>query len=140
MSSPKKPRVKVEVVSEQEFRQKKKHGTRPVYDYDIEQVKPWAALGYVFFAIPLIVKPKNVFARFHANQALLFQIYMICINILGQVPVIGWFVITPLGNLLGLFFFLFGIIMALNGWKTRIPLIGGFDIIPSGGVQDTANS
>ena len=124
-----KPRVKVEVVSEQEFRHKKKYATRPVYDYDTEKVKIWAALGYLFFAIPLIAAPKNVFARFHANQGLLFLLYIIAINLLGVIPFIGWFIILPLGNLLGLFFLLYGAMMALNGWKQRLPFIGDFDFI-----------
>jgi len=128
-STKKTPRVTAEVVLEQEFRHKKKHATRPVFDYSIKKMNLWAALGYLFFVIPLIIAPKNVFARFHANQALLFQIYMICINILGQIPIIGWWIILPLGNLLGLFFFLFGVIMAYNGWQVRIPLIGDFDFI-----------
>lgn len=99
---------------------------------DLEQVKIMAALAYfgILFFLPLVTHPNSSFGKFHANQALILFITAIIINVVGTLlPVIGWFVILPLGGLFTLVLFVMGIINALNLEKKRLPLIGGFDLI-----------
>jgi uncharacterized membrane protein len=96
---------------------------------DNQNHKTMAALGYIFFAIPLIFAPKSAFARFHSNQGLLFQIFVLIVAALGRIPILGWFIIGPFGYLLAIFLFIFGLIQANSGNKIRLPIIGSYDII-----------
>ncbi len=99
---------------------------------DIDQVKVMAALAYVgiLFFLPLVTNPDSQFGKFHANQGLLLLIAGIIINTVGAaIPLIGWFIILPLGNIFTLVLFVMGLVNALNKKMQRLPLIGGFDII-----------
>jgi uncharacterized membrane protein len=70
---------------------------------------------------------KNEFVKFHVKQGLVLLITSIIINIIGSiVPVVGWFVILPLGALFILVLWIIGIINALNGKMNPLPVIGGF--------------
>lgn len=99
---------------------------------NVDNVKAVAAvayLGFLFF-VPLLTNPESDFARFHANQGLLLLITAVVVNILGPVlPVIGWFIIWPLGSIFVLVLFIMGLINALNGEKKPLPLIGGIQLI-----------
>lgn len=98
----------------------------------LDQVKIMAALAYfgILFFLPLVTHPNSSFGKFHANQALLLFIAAIIINTVGTIiPIIGWFIILPLGGIFTLVLFIMGIINALNLKKARLPLIGGYDLI-----------
>lgn len=98
----------------------------------IESVKAVSALAYlgILFFVPMLTNPKSEFAMFHANQGLLLLLTSFAVNIVGgMIPVIGWLVIVPIGNVFVLVLFIMGLISALNGQKNRLPLVGGFDII-----------
>lgn len=101
---------------------------------DAEANKAMAIIGYIFpilFFIPLITEAKNSpFAKFHANQQLVLLIFAIAVNIIGGViPIIGWFLILPIGSIMILVFVIMGVINAAKGENKSLPLIGGFDII-----------
>ncbi|MFW5893663.1 MAG: DUF4870 domain-containing protein [Verrucomicrobiota bacterium] len=99
-------------------------------DEDIEKVKNVAAAAYVIFFLPLLTNPESRFGKFHANQALLLLLTCIVINLVGGIiPIIGWFLIIPLGMIFVLVLLVKGIINAVNGKTERLPLIGGYDII-----------
>lgn len=52
------------------------------------------------------------------------------INVVGTViPIIGWFIILPLGLLMILVWAIMGIIGAVNGQMKKLWLIGGFTIL-----------
>lgn len=88
-----------------------------------------AALGYLFFFVPLVMHPESKFARFHANQGLLLLLWMtLGVVLMGSVPYIGIFLL-PLSVLLGLFFGIRGIILALCCRARRIPLAGRLVLI-----------
>ncbi|MBI4150963.1 hypothetical protein HY492_02445 [Candidatus Woesearchaeota archaeon] len=54
-------------------------------------------------------------------------ILAIAISIIGSiVPIIGWFIILPIGNLVVLVLWIIGIINALSGKEKPLPLIGKF--------------
>ena len=97
-----------------------------------QDVKILSAIGYIglLFLVPYLVKPKDKFAVFHANQGLLLLIATVVINAIGSIiPVIGWFIILPLGGIFTLVLFILGIISALKGEEKRLPLIGNFDLL-----------
>ncbi len=95
-----------------------------------QQQKTIAALGYVFFLLPIIFNFNNKFYRFHANQSLCLLIYLAISTGLSVIPAVGW-LMSALGWVLGILFFLFGVISAYTGNRWRIPIIGIYDIIDS---------
>lgn len=99
---------------------------------NVDNVKAVAAVAYlgILFFVPLLTNPESDFARFHANQGLLLLITGLVVNILGPLlPVIGWFIIWPLGSIFVLVLFIMGLINAMNGEKKPLPLIGGIQLI-----------
>lgn len=99
---------------------------------DPENIQTIAALGYLgpLFLVPLLVAPKNEFAMFHANQGLVLFICVIALNfIAGLIPIIGWLIILPVGNLLSLVLIIMGMVNALNGKQTKLPVIGQFTLL-----------
>lgn len=131
MSSDQEP-LEVEVISAEEakasgrssFKYQKK------LDPEIERNRTWAALGYIFFLIPLIANFESKFNRFHANQSILLLIYLALVNALWIIPWIGW-LFAILGWILGVGLFAFGVFTAYNGKKWCLPIIGDFDVIQS---------
>ena len=99
---------------------------------DIDSLKAIAAIAYlgILFFVPIITHPKSEFAMFHANQGLLLLLAGIIVSVVGSViPVLGWFVIAPIGGIFILVLFILGLINALQGKMKRLPLIGNFDLI-----------
>lgn len=99
---------------------------------DVEQGKICAILAW-FFPIGLIWffvdenMKKNKFAEFHVKQSLVLAIAAIIINVAGTIiPVLGWFIILPIGNLLVFVFFIIGLIKAIQGEEKELPIIGKF--------------
>jgi uncharacterized membrane protein len=118
--------LEVEVISADEI---EKTGSQKQYkDPQIEKNRTWAALGYVFFLIPLIADFNSKFNRFHANQSMLLLIYLAIVNALWIIPWIGW-LFAVLGWVMGIGLFAFGVISAYNGKMWRLPIIGEVDII-----------
>lgn len=102
---------------------------------DVENNKAFAIVGYILpilFFIPLLNESSknSPFAKFHANQQLVLLIAAFAINVVGTViPIIGWFIILPLGLLMVLVWAIMGIINAVNGQMKKLWLIGGFTIL-----------
>jgi len=101
---------------------------------DAEKNKVMAIVGYIIpilFFVPLVTDAKNsVFAKFHANQQLNLLLAAIAVNIVGGIiPVIGWFIILPLGTIAILVFAIMGLIAAVKGEMKALPVIGGFSLI-----------
>ena len=96
----------------------------------IDEVKGIAALAYLIFFVPLLTHPDNAFAKYHANQGLNLLLLAIAVNVVGGlIPIIGWFIIVPLGNIAVLVLFILGLINALNGQKKPLPLIGSIELL-----------
>jgi uncharacterized membrane protein len=100
---------------------------------DIEKNKAMAVLSYIIFFLPLITDAKDSkFAKFHANQSL--AILIVWIGFL--------FVSVPLSFIVPFFFLIsffvgfaimilwfIGIINALSGKMSELPLIGSIHIL-----------
>lgn len=96
---------------------------------DIQANKVIAALAYVIFFIPLLAARESKFAMYHANQGLVLFLGALVVNFVGTlIPIIGWFLIVPLGNLFILVLAIIGIINALQGTTKPLPLIGGIQL------------
>lgn len=105
---------------------KKKDGTSA----DIEQNKAIGILSYIIFFLPLLTAKDSKFAMYHANQGLLLLLLAIALNTVGTVvPILGWLIILPVGNLLILTLFIIGVINSSKGEMKPLPLIGKYTII-----------
>jgi uncharacterized membrane protein len=106
-------------------------GTSPQFDKDdIEKNKAMGILAYIIFFIPLLAAKDSAFAKFHANQGLILFLAAVIVNIVGTIlPIIGWFIIIPLGNLAVFIFAILGIINATKGEVKELPIIGKISII-----------
>lgn len=97
---------------------------------DVEKNKVMALLAYIIFLIPLLAAKESKFAMYHANQGLTLFLTAIAVNIIGTIiPIIGWFLIIPLGNLAVLVLAIIGIINAAQGNMKSLPLIGKFQLL-----------
>lgn len=102
---------------------------------DAEKNKAMAIVGYIIpllFFIPLLSEESknSPFAKFHANQQLVLLISAVIVNIVGTIiPILGWFIILPLGCIALLVIAIIGIINAAKGEMKKLPVIGGFEII-----------
>lgn len=105
--------------------------TAPVVDKaDAEKNKGMAILAYIIFFIPLLAAKDSKFAMFHANQGLVLFLAAVAVNIVGSIiPIIGWFLILPIGLLAITVLAIMGIINAAKGEMKPLPMIGGFTII-----------
>ena len=96
---------------------------------DIEKNKVMAGLAYFIFFIPLIAAQGSDFGKFHANQGLILLIVGVVGNIvLGFIPIIGW-LLLPVFSLAVFIFAILGLVNALNGKATELPIIGGYEIL-----------
>ena len=93
-----------------------------------EDGKLWAILTSVIlilFFIPLwIVKPRDSYSAFYAKQAFLLLIASIVVSILGGIPIIGTFIIGPIGGLLVFILWIWGIVNSASGKQKPLPVIG----------------
>ncbi|MFA5186032.1 MAG: DUF4870 domain-containing protein [Patescibacteria group bacterium] len=105
-----------------------KASVMPTFDKkDIEDNKLIAASAYIIFFIPLLAAKDSKFAKEHAKQGLVLLILSVIIMIVGSVvPIIGWFIIGPLGSILVLVIALIAIIKTLQGEFWEIPMVGKY--------------
>lgn len=100
---------------------------------DVEQNKPMAIIGYlipILFFIPMLSEKKSPFGMFHAKQQLNLLLSAIVVNIVGSIiPILGWFIILPIGSIVLIVLAIMGIINAAKGEMKQLPIIGGFQII-----------
>ncbi|AET66128.1 putative membrane protein [Desulfosporosinus orientis DSM 765] len=97
---------------------------------DVENNKVMAVLAYILFFIPLLAARESRFAMFHANQGLILFLAALIVNVVGTIiPIIGWLIIIPIGNLAVLIGAILGIIKAAGGKMERLPLFGKYDLI-----------
>ena len=101
---------------------------------DVDKNKPMAIIGYIvsiLFFIPLVTEAKNSpFAKFHANQQLVLLIGWVVVNLVGgMIPILGWLIILPLGNIFLLVLAIMGIINAAKGEMKPLPVIGKINLI-----------
>lgn len=97
----------------------------------MKETNKWInALAYIVFFIPLLADGENEVYKFHMNQGLNLFILGVLVSMIGSfVPVIGWFLILPIGGLLCFALFIMGVLNSINGKQKELPLIGKFRLI-----------
>ena len=99
--------------------------------FDAEQVNKGKVIAIVMYIIPILFflplimdDFKNPYCKFHANNALLILLMYVIASILI------FTIIVPIVLYIAAFiFFIMGIISAVNGTDTPLPLIGKIIII-----------
>lgn len=88
------------------------------------------AIAYIIFFVPMLVDSRNEDYKFHTNQGLNLLLLFLAISVVGTiVPVIGWFIILPLGSLIALGLCIVGILNAVNKKCKELPVIGKYKLI-----------
>ena len=96
---------------------------------DYEKTKVSAALGYLFFFIPLVMHGEAQYARFHCNQAFINTLLStIGAVLLSFIPYAGPFLMI-LQEIFCVIWAIRGFILALKGKARGIPLIGWITLI-----------
>lgn len=95
---------------------------------DIEKNKSIAGLAYIIFFLPLISCPDSKFAKFHANQALMLLIVLLCTRVIWYVPFLGG-ILSWAVSIVFLIYWILGIIDAFGGRAKQFPIIGEIVII-----------
>jgi len=98
---------------------------------EIEKGKLCAVLSYILIGIIWYFvdkeQKKNAYVRFHVQQALTLLILSVIVNVTGTIiPILGWFIILPIGGLIVFIFWIIGVINALSGKEKELPLIGKY--------------
>ena len=93
---------------------------------DVEKGKGMAWLAYlgILWLIPLLAMKENAFCKFHVKQGIILCIFLVAVSIVGAIPVIGWFVIWPLGWLAVVVLGIIGIIQSASGKYWKMPVLG----------------
>ncbi len=106
---------------------------------EIEEGKTYAAIGYIsiLFLVPLLAAKDNVFAQFHAKQAMVlttgtiiaFVILWVMWFMFSFIPVVGWAIcvilyLVVMAVCIGwLVLAIIGFVKALQGEYWKIPLV-----------------
>ncbi len=95
-------------------------------DKTVEEGKIFAFLGYwwILFLVPLLGKKDNKFAYFHGKQGLVLFVLEIIIWLLSYIPVIGWFIIGPVGTIVCIILAIIGMVTSLQGKYWKMPVLG----------------
>jgi len=90
--------------------------------------KLWAVLAYFIFFLPLLTEYKDdKFVRFHVGQGLVLLISSVVIWFLATfIPIIGWFIIGPIGSVILFVCWVIGVLNALGDKEQPVPLVGIF--------------
>ena len=102
---------------------------------DADQSKTFAIIGYIIpilFFLPLVTDSKDdPFAKYHANQQLVFLLYWVIgyfISSVLMIVLIG-ILLMPIVTIFGVVLMIMGIINAVNDKMKPLPLIGGITLI-----------
>ncbi|WP_017185048.1 DUF4870 domain-containing protein [Alkalibacillus haloalkaliphilus] len=118
------------MTGEKENQQKNEPPQDQVSIEDAHKNKGLGIVAYIIFFIPLLVAKESKFAIYHANQGLLLLLTAIIINTAGTlIPIIGWLLILPIGNLFVFILLLIGILNAAKGEMAPLPVIGKYAVI-----------
>lgn len=99
----------------------------PQVKKDIEETKVLAAIGYIgiLCILPLLLKPKSDFAKFHGKQGLLLVIASVINMLLNVIPVLGQ-VLCMIGGIAIVVLSIIGILKALAGEYWEMPYLAEY--------------
>ena len=98
----------------------------PEANKEVEEGKIWAFIAYwwILFLVPLLGKKESKFALFHGKQGMVLFAFEILIWVLSYIPVIGWFVIGPVGSIICVILAIIGMVKSLQGQYWKMPVLG----------------
>ena len=77
--------------------------------------------GLIFF----LIEKENRFVRFHAMQSIMtFGGLTVLFIVLGNIPIIGWMVLTPVLAILQVILWVLLMVKAYQGQMFKLPVIG----------------
>jgi len=99
----------------------------PQVKKDIEENKLVAAIGYIgiLCLIPLLLKPKSKFAKFHGKQGLILVIGWVINFFIALVPFIGW-LLGFIGMVALVILSILGILKSLAGEYWEMPFLAEY--------------
>ncbi|MDD2689727.1 MAG: hypothetical protein PHT41_06230 [Candidatus Omnitrophica bacterium] len=91
---------------------------------DIHEGKFFAVISYICFLciVSLVLKKDNKFALYHAKHGLVLFVFEVACFILSIIPILGW-IISVFGLVLFMLVSLWGVLQALMGNCSRIPIV-----------------
>lgn len=100
------------------------------YDADVRENKNLGYLCYLgpLLVIPLLLKPKSRFLRYHCNQGLLLLIFAALVSICDGFAGIGW-LIGIAGGIASVIWLIQGLVNVSRGVRRPLPLIGEITIL-----------
>lgn len=100
---------------------------------DADAGKLTIILLWIFWPVGLILwladekMKKNTFVKFHVKQWLVALIITMALYFIGSIiPILGWFLILPIAMILGLIWFIQGIVFAIQGKESELWIIGKY--------------
>jgi uncharacterized membrane protein len=99
----------------------------PSVKKDIEENKIIAAIGYIgiLCLVPLLLKPKSQFAKFHGKQGLILTIGWVINFFISIIPVLGW-ILGFIGTIALVILSILGILKALSGEYWEMPYLSEY--------------
>lgn len=99
----------------------------PQVKKDIEDNKLVAAIGYlgILCLIPLLLKPKSQFCKFHGKQGLILTIGWIINFVISVIPFVGW-ILGFIGMVALAVLSIIGILKSLNGEYWEMPYLAEY--------------
>jgi uncharacterized membrane protein len=99
----------------------------PQVKKDIEENKIIAAIGYISILciLPLVLKPKSEFCKFHGKQGLILFIAAVINMVIAVIPVIGW-IVSFIAGIAILVMSLLGLLKALSGEYWEMPYVAEY--------------
>lgn len=85
-----------------------------------------ASYVWVLFVIPILLKRKNEYVMWHARQGVVLFVFELVVILLGMIPLLGWFIVMPLGWLMAIILAVLGITHSMQGNKWNMPFLGGY--------------
>ena len=121
--------VKGPAQAKREKKQKRKKYAES-YDADVRENQGLGYLCYLgpLLVIPLLLKPKSRFLRYHCNQGLLLLIFAALVSICDGFAGIGW-LIGIAGSIASVIWLIQGLVNVSKGVRRPLPLIGEITIL-----------
>lgn len=84
-------------------------------------------LGVIGFVLVMLTRKDDKYAMYYGRQGLILTIAWAIVYVVGLfVPVLGWFIIIPIGSLAMFILWIIAIVNSLSGKEKPTPLIGKF--------------
>ena len=84
-------------------------------------------LSIIGFLVVLLAKKDDKYAMYYAKQSLILFIAGMVVNVAGTfIPIIGWFVILPVGGILVFILWIMALINSVSGIQKPVPIIGKY--------------